>query len=337
MKMERLKRQMENFKEELTSQVDFINDIIEERLPKEEGYALEVIKAMNYSVEAGGKRVRPLIMLESYRLCGGSDCNELYDYMTALECIHTYSLVHDDLPAMDNDEYRRGKLTTHKAFGEDMAILAGDGLLNYAAELITNRVNETTKEARKCIEKLLSSEITDSNKDSIKQKIKAATKRIENATKASKIIMQKAGIYGMVGGQCLDVYLTNKEVKPEELDYIFQKKTAALIEAAFMAGAYLAGADEETIAKIELAGRYIGLAFQIQDDILDVTSTIDELGKPVGSDDKNNKTTYVTLYGMEKANEDVNEYSKKGIEILEEIGNNEFLIELAIMLINRKK
>ena len=337
MKMERLKRQMENFKEQLTSQVDFINDIIDERLPKEEGYALEVIKAMNYSVDAGGKRIRPLIMLESYRLCGGNDCNVLYDFMAALECIHTYSLVHDDLPAMDNDEYRRGKLTTHKAFGEDMAILAGDGLLNYAAELILNRVNEISKDAKEKINKLLDSDLNEANMTIVKDKIKAETKRITNVTNAANVILSKAGIYGMVGGQCLDVYLTNKPVKAEELDYIFKNKTAALIECAFMAGGYLAGANEETIAKLELAGRFIGLAFQIQDDILDVTSTTDELGKPVGSDDKNNKTTYVTLYGMDKANEDVNSYSRKGIEILEEIGNNEFLIELAVMLIGRKK
>lgn len=327
---------MENFKENLKTQIDFINDIIAERLPKEEGYPIEVIKAMNYSINAGGKRIRPLIMLESYKLCGGSDYTDVYDYMTALECIHTYSLVHDDLPAMDNDEYRRGKLTTHKAYGEDMAILAGDGLLNYATELIFNRLKSVSVTTYEQIKKL--ADMSDENNyDESKREIKALSKRINDNINAANIIFSKAGINGMVGGQCLDVFLTNKPVDKDQLEYIFLNKTAALIECAFMAGGYLAGANDEVINKLREAGKNIGLAFQIQDDILDITSTTKELGKPVGSDEKNNKTTYVSIYGLEKAKEDVAIYSKKGIEALKEIGNNEFLVELAITLIGRKK
>ncbi len=324
---------MEHFKEDLNAEIDFVNDILQERLPELGKLNERVVEAMNYSVNAGGKRIRPIIMLESFKLCGGNDFTETYDFLTALECIHTYSLVHDDLPAMDNDDFRRGKPTTHKAYGEDMAILSGDGLLNLAAELILNRINEVSTNANSTINNLLQGEIT----DSVKEQISALTKRVANNTNAGAIILNKAGIDGMVGGQCLDVYLTNKAVNEDELNYIFLNKTAALIECAFMAGGYLAGASKETIDKLEMAGRYIGLAFQIQDDILDITSTKEELGKPIGSDEKNNKTTYVTLYGMEKAVKDVSDYTNKGIKILEEIGNNDFLIELAVVLIGRKK
>jgi geranylgeranyl diphosphate synthase type II len=297
-----------NFNEELKVKVDMINNIIKEYLPKEEGMQQRVIEAANYSVEAGGKRIRPLIMLETYRLFGGKDEKIVYPFMCALECIHSYSLVHDDLPAMDNDDYRRGKLTTHKKYGEDFGVLAGDALLNYAYELMFNSM------------------LTIDNPDLLK-----------NCVKTAQVIAKKAGIYGMVGGQSLDVWLTDKPMNESELEFIFNLKTGALIEGAFMAGAILAGADNSAILDIERAGNMVGVAFQIQDDILDVTSTQEMLGKPVFSDEKNNKTTYVTLYGMDKAKEDVRTLSENGIDIIKKYGDNDFLVSLVLKLINREK
>ena len=200
---------MSDFKNELEQEVEFINDLISRYLPDETGLDKKIREAMNYSVNAGGKRVRPMLMLEVYKLCGGDDCQVVYPFMAALECIHSYSLVHDDLPAMDNDDYRRGRLTTHKVFGEDFGILAGDGLLNLAYEIMA--------------EALISGEGDMTAK-----------------AKAMEVIARKAGIKGMVGGQAVDVELTGKALSDEQLDFIFRLKTGALIEAAFLAGAYLA-------------------------------------------------------------------------------------------------
>lgn len=297
---------MNDFNEELKQEVSFINDIIAGFLPKEEGLDKKIREAMNYSVNAGGKRIRPMLMLEVYKLCKGTDIQEVYPFMAALECIHSYSLVHDDLPAMDNDDYRRGRLTTHKVYGEDFGILAGDGLLNIAYEIMSGEL------------------IKDSD-------------NLINKAKAMEVIARKAGIKGMVGGQSVDVELTGKPLSEEQLDYIFRLKTGALIEAAFLAGAYLAGCDDETAIKLEKAASLIGFAFQIRDDILDVTSSLEELGKPVFSDEKNNKTTYVTLYGIDKANKDVDEMSKEALTIIKSIGDNEFLETLIVNMINRNK
>ncbi len=296
-----------NYNEQLKLKVEDINRVIREYLPKEEGMQHRVIEAANYSVEAGGKRVRPLIMLETYKLFGGDNESEVYPFMAALECIHSYSLVHDDLPAMDNDDYRRGRLTTHKKYGEDFGILAGDALLNYAYEIMLSSITKLTAD------------------------------KVVNAVRAAQIIAYKAGIYGMVGGQSLDVWLTDKSMDDKQLDFIFNLKTGALIEAAFMAGAVLAGADESAVADIEKAGNKVGVAFQIKDDILDVTSTQEKLGKPVFSDEKNNKTTYVTLYGMDKADRDVEALSKEAVDIINKYGNNDFLVSLILKLINREK
>ena len=298
---------MSDFKNELEQEVEFINDLILRYLPKETGLNKKIREAMNYSVNAGGKRVRPMLMLEVYKLCGGDDCQVVYPFMAALECIHSYSLVHDDLPAMDNDDYRRGRLTTHKKYGEDFGILAGDALLNYAYEIMLSSITKLTAD------------------------------KVVNAVRAAQIIAYKAGIYGMVGGQSLDVWLTDKSMDDKQLDFIFNLKTGALIEAAFMAGAVLAGADESAVADIEKAGNKVGVAFQIKDDILDVTSTQEKLGKPVFSDEKNNKTTYVTLYGMDKADRDVEALSKEAVDIINKYGNNDFLVSLILKLINREK
>lgn len=293
--------------DEFDNKVDEINKIIDRFLPAQEGMQSTVIEAMNYSVLAGGKRLRPMIMLETFHMCGGSS-KIIEPFMAAIEMIHTYSLVHDDLPAMDNDDYRRGKLTTHKKFGEDMGILAGDGLLNYAYESMLKAFDC-------CLD----------------------SSQYPYVINACRLLAEKAGIYGMVGGQTLDVELTDKPMNEEQLDFIFRLKTGALIEASFAIGGILAGACKEDINALTAVGAKVGLAFQIQDDILDITSTQEVLGKPVFSDEKNKKTTYVTLYGMEKASSDVKRISNEAIELLKTIGSNEYLEQLIQKLINREK
>ena len=317
---------MNNFKEQLSKETSCIDNIIEKYLPEAKGHAEYIKSAMDYSVEAGGKRIRPMIMLETYRLCNGTNEEELYPFMAALEMIHTYSLVHergsrrpperqkgvhDDLPAMDNDDYRRGKLTTHKKFGEDFGILAGDGLLNLAYETMLSAIHKAAKTGD--------------------------AQAVLRYSAAADVIANKAGVDGMVGGQSLDVMLTDKPMNEEQLDYIFRLKTGALIEAAFMAGGIIAGCDENVTKLLEETGYNIGFAFQIKDDILDVTSTQEILGKPVLSDERNNKTTYVTLYGMEKAEKDTADMSVKALETLKTIGHNEYLEDLITMLIHRDR
>ena len=296
-----------NFKEELKDRVDHIEAILKEYLPNEEGWQKTVIAAMNYSVLAGGKRLRPMLMEETYRLFGGKG-REIEPFMAAIEMIHTYSLVHDDLPAMDNDEYRRGRKTTHVVYGEAMAILAWDGLLNYAFE---TAIKSFTMEGD-----------------------------LEKKARALSVLAQKAGIYGMIGGQTADIEAEDlgDQVTTEHLMFIHAHKTSALIEAAMMTGAILAGASQEETAQIEKAAYEIGIAFQIQDDILDVTSTLEMLGKPIGSDAKNHKTTYVTLKGLEESRKEQQELSLHAIETIRNIGySNDFLMELVTSLITREK
>lgn len=295
-----------NFKEELNQKVEDIETIIFSKLPKEEGPQKTVIQAMRYSVMAGGKRLRPLLMQEAYRLFGKED-SKVYPFMAALEYIHNYSLVHDDLPAMDNDEYRRGQKTTHVVYGEDLAILAGDALLNYAFETIAEGMSEYPGDA--------------------------------DMVRAFRIFSQKAGIFGMVGGQSVDVINenNNSDMNMDDILFIHENKTAALIECALMCGAALAGANDEQIAQMEKAGSNIGLAFQIQDDILDATGSFEELGKPIGSDAKNQKATYLSLQGMEKSVADVKRLSKEAVDILGQMPNrNEFLEELVMSLVERR-
>lgn len=296
-----------NFKDKMTKETERIESVLEKYLPVEEGWQKTVVEAMNYSVKAGGKRLRPMLMQETYKMFGGNG-TEIEPFMAAIEMIHTYSLVHDDLPAMDNDEYRRGRKTTHIVYGEAMAILAGDGLLNFAFE--------TAFKAFECC--------TD----------------MTRVAQALKILGRKAGIYGMIGGQTADIEAENigDKVTEEHLLFIHEHKTAALIQAAMLIGAILAGASEEQISIVERAAYDIGVAFQIQDDILDVTSTLETLGKPVGSDEKNNKTTYVTLKGLETASREQKEMSANAISLLESLNmENEFLMELISSLITRIK
>lgn len=296
---------MNNFDLELKEKTKYVEKIVYSYCPREEEMQKIIIEAINYSIKAGGKRLRPMLLLETLKLFGGNE-KDAYPFMAAIEMIHTYSLVHDDLPAMDNDEYRRGKKTTHAQYGEDMGILAGDGLLNLAYETMSDAVVSSGNPLR--------------------------------AAKAMKIIAKKAGIYGMVGGQVVDVINDNKEKSLETIDYINNLKTAALIEASMMAGAVLAGAEEENIECVEKIAKNVGIAFQIQDDILDVTSTTEVLGKPVFSDEKNHKSTYVSICGLDNSKKKVEEYSEEAIQLLDGIGEkNEFLKELIYKLINREK
>ena len=305
---------MSNWKDDLKRHIAEVEEILAEFLPEKEGvYYERVIDAMRYSFYAGGKRLRPMMMLESFRMFGGKDENIVKPYMAALEMIHTYSLIHDDLPAMDNDDYRRGRLTNHKQYDEATAILAGDGLLNLAFELVSDAMMETVA-AGDC-------------------------ELLKRQTKALQILGHKAGVFGMIGGQVADIEAEKKaDAAKEELLFIHANKTAALIQAALTIGAVLAGASDEDITKAEKIGYNVGIAFQIQDDILDCIGDEAELGKPVGSDAKNQKTTYVSLEGLEKAQKDQRQLSDDAIAMLDEITwENVFLKEIIRSLVNRSK
>ena len=295
------------FMEELQQKVEHINNVLEKFLPVEEGQQRIIFEAMNYSVRAGGKRLRPILMEETYHMFGGSSA-VIEPFMAAIEMIHTYSLVHDDLPAMDNDEYRRGKKTTHAVYGEAMGILAGDALLNLAYETAA---------------KAFDMEVADTR-----------------VARAFAVLAKKAGVYGMVGGQVVDVESEKSDdcsITREKLDFIYRLKTGALIESSMMIGAILAGASSDEVSRVEQIAAKLGLAFQIQDDVL-VTSTLEVLGKPVGSDEKNNKATYVTFEGLDKAVSDVERISKEAEEQLDDLGYDDaFLKELFEYLIHREK
>lgn len=292
-----------NFNEEMKKRVTEIRSIIANYLPEEEGFHRTLLEAINYSMLVGGKKLRPLLMQQTYVMFGGKG-TVIQPFMAAIEMIHTHSLIHDDLPAMDNDEYRRGKKTTHIVYGEAMAILAGDALLNLAYETAAKAFD-----------------------------LEPGNPAIG---RAFQILAGKTGIDGMIGGQSVDVEYANHPLTPEQLYFIYRLKTGALIESSMMVGAVLAGASDEEVEKIRQIGKYIGMAFQIQDDILDVVGDAEELGKATKSDEKNNKTTYVTVKGLECAKEDVSRYSREAVRLLEELPyENEFLHELILNLIHR--
>ncbi len=294
---------MADFQTALEERVQRVQSILKVYMPEEKGLQKRVAEAMNYSINAGGKRLRPVLMLETYRLFGGEG-DIVEPFMAAMEMIHTYSLVHDDLPAMDNDMYRRGRKSTHAAFGEAMGILAGDALLNYAFETASAAVE------RECTPR---------------------------TARAMRILAVKAGISGMIGGQVVDIESAGREISRDTLLFLHENKTGALIESAMMIGAVLAGAGEDQIRLVERIGSDIGLAFQIQDDILDVTGSEKELGKPVGSDAKNEKVTYVTFAGLEAAREQVRELSDRAERHLAALGGaDSFLAQLIRSLVNRR-
>ena len=293
-----------DFQQELSAKTAEIEKIIGKFLPSETGPQKTVLEAMNYGMAAGGKRLRPMLMQETYRLFGGDNA-VIEPFMAAIEMIHNYSLIHDDLPAMDNDEYRRGRKTTHAVYGETMGILAGDALLNFAYETAASA---------------FSLELS------------------PRTAQALQLLTTKAGIYGMVGGQTVDIESEHKKADLETVQFIHRNKTGALIEAAMGIGAILAGATEAEQAAVAQIAADVGLAFQIQDDILDVTSTTEALGKPVGSDDKNEKSTYVSLQGLDKAKEDVAFLSYRALHSLRGLpGENPFLENLITALITRGK
>ncbi len=307
---------MEHMQEIIKQKAEEVEQIIRRWLPEEKGMQHTVLEAMNYSILAGGKRLRPMLMYEVYRMLGGNG-REIQPLMAAVEMIHTYSLVHDDLPAMDNDEYRRGRKTTHTVYGEAMGILAGDGLLNLAWET-----------AMKAF-------FLEGPKD--KPEEEAA--RMRRIATAVEVLARKAGVYGMIGGQTADIEAEQaQQTDMEQLLFIHEHKTAALIQASMMIGAILAGADEEQISRMEKCAYDIGIAFQIQDDILDVTGSMEELGKPIGSDERNHKQTYVTIRGLEDSTAEVKRLSGEAIEILSSMdGDSSFLQALAEYLIHRRK
>ena len=297
------------FQELMKSKVAEIENILKSYLPTEEGYQRTVLEAMNYSLLAGGKRLRPMLMQECFSLFGGKG-EVIRPFMAAMEMIHTYSLVHDDLPAMDNDEYRRGRKTTWYVYGDAMGILAGDALLNYAFETAF-RAFETATDMT----------------------------QYQAIVQALNVLSRKAGIFGMICGQTVDIEAESKEepLHQEQILFVHEHKTAALIQASMMIGAILAGADADAVAAIEKCAYNIGIAFQIQDDILDIIGDSKELGKMVGSDAQNNKQTYVTINGLEQSMKEVETLSKEAVEILNRFaGEHTFLEQLILQLIHRR-
>ncbi len=319
---------MQEFKQQLEQNVAGIEKILAEKLPNECTFQKNIAEAMKYSLMAGGKRLRPMLIWETYRwfavengllskedkwksMSELAECNQdtvetVACFMTAMEMIHTYSLVHDDLPAMDDDDYRRSRLTTHKVYGEAMGILAGDALLNYAYETAIQGV-KVAKDKGQAIDAL-------------------------------DVLSKRAGVYGMVGGQVVDVEMEGKEISQEQLAFIYELKTGALIQASMEIGALLGGALENQVEIIRDVAGKIGLAFQIQDDILDITSTTEVLGKPVLSDAKNQKQTYASIHGIEVASSQVERLTKEALAQMETLpGENTFLIQLLKSLVHREK
>lgn len=298
-------KKMNDFEKSMAERVQRTEQILDRYLPAEEGYQKTIFEAVNYSVRAGGKRLRPILMQAVYEMCGGTDPGVIEPFMAALEMIHTYSLVHDDLPAMDDDDYRRGRLTTHKKFGEDMGILAGDALLNYAYETAFTAFGSG---------------------------------KADRVAEALRVLGRKAGMYGMVGGQVVDVEENGKFVDEATLLFVYETKTSALLEAAFMIGGILAGAAQEQIQRLELSAKKLGIAFQIQDDILDVVGDEEKLGKPVHSDERNEKSTFAAIHGIQKSSEKVKEYTEEALEILASFpGDKAFLEECMGWLTKRDK
>lgn len=295
-----------DIKNELLVRAESAEDVVCRFLPDVEGHQGMIFDAMEYSVTAGGKRLRPILMNETYIMFGGKS-DVIEPFMAAIEMIHTYSLVHDDLPAMDNDMLRRGKPTTHATYGEAMGILTGDALLNYAFETALNAYD-------------------------------AEDADVSAITSAVRILARKAGVFGMIGGQVVDVMSEKHQldIDEEKLHFIYELKTGALIEASMMIGAALAGASEEEITTVESVASMIGMAFQIQDDILDIEGDEAKLGKPIGSDERNEKSTYVTFAGIEKSKQEVRRLTDEAIDKLNSLPKkNEFLVELLNYLVYR--
>ena len=298
----------ETFKKELDERTKEVNALIEGYLPEEAGAQKTIFEAMNYSMRAGGKRLRPLFMQEMCRLFTGEVLDTVKPFMAAVEMIHTSSLVHDDLPCMDDDMMRRGKASTWAEYGEDIGVLTGDALMIYAMET-----------ASKAFAAAQDGE------------------ELARVGQAMEILARKTGPFGMIGGQTVDVELAGGPIPKDKLDFIYRLKTGALIEASMLIGAVLGGAADQDCRIVESLASKLGMAFQIQDDILDVDGSEASMGKPAGSDEKNQKTTYVTLEGMDKAKKEVERLSREAAEDLDKLGSNEFLEGLIRFLVNREK
>ncbi|MBC3805524.1 polyprenyl synthetase family protein [Acetobacterium fimetarium] len=298
---------MGDFKSDFKNKGIAINQQLAEVFQKNMDTPEVIIEAMKYSLFAGGKRLRPVLMTETCRaLCG--DVDVIMPLALGMEMIHTYSLIHDDLPAMDNDDLRRGKPTNHKVFGEAMAILAGDALLNYAVETMLQGTQGLDGDM------------------------------LSNYLAAMRIIMGAAGISGMIGGQVADILSEERVISLQEMDYIHMHKTGALLEACVQSGCLIAGAEPATQGRLISYSQRIGLAFQIVDDILDIEGNEADLGKPIGSDEKNHKATFVSLYGLDASKLKAAELEKEALEMLKPIGvNTRFLEDLASYICHRQK
>jgi len=286
------------FKQQLTEYSELINAEIDNYLAISEVPERKLLEAMRYSLEAGGKRIRPALILESYRLFD-DNYREALPFAMAMEMVHTFSLIHDDLPAIDNDDYRRGKLTNHKVFGEDTAILAGDGLLNLAYEVLSKNIDS------------------------------------ENKVVAFREFSKAVG--NMIKGEFVDVDCEGKNIDYDTLMYMHHNKTGALIKGSIRIGAILAGADELSLKRLERYADNIGITFQIKDDLLSLNGDFKKLGKPIGNDALNEKCTFVTLLGEEIANENLTSLTAEAVKIADEFGEKgEFLKELAIFIKDRE-
>lgn len=296
---------MKDFKIELKERTESIDAALNACFDKKFDAPDNIVSAMKYSLFAGGKRLRPILMLEACR-CFDGDEKTVIPMACAIEMIHTYSLIHDDLPAMDNDDMRRGKPTNHKVYGENMAILAGDALLNYAMETAIDGLPTDSLESAKAY------------------------------AAAIRFLMDASGVNGMIGGQTGDILSEDMAINEEQLFYIHAHKTGALLKASLLCGALIGGADAESLEALEAYSEKIGLAFQIVDDMLDVTGDEKTLGKPIGSDEKNHKTTFVTLYGMASSEEKIRELEQGAIEDLKQVhGDTAFLEKIARYICHR--
>lgn len=296
-----------DFQDEMKARIQHVDAVIRDYMPKETGFQKTLLSAMNYSIEGGGKRLRPIMLECTYQMYGGAGALA-GPFMSAIEMIHTSSLIHDDLPALDNDSLRRGRKTTHKVYGEAMAVLAGDAMMNYAYETVCKAFSM------------------------------AKENQLMQTAKALRILSEKSGIYGMLGGQSCDVECEGRELTEVQVEFINRHKTAALIEAALMTGAILAGAPDEEVTILESVGNKVGLAFQIRDDILDVTGSEIELGKPIGSDVRNRKTTFVSLFGVSAGKARIERLSAQALEEFDHLSvKHEFLRQLLEELAVRRR
>ena len=324
----------------LQEKKELINENLDKCLPMEGDYPKEIVEAMRYSLLAGGKRLRPILTIAACEAVGGK-AQDVMKVACAIECIQTYSLIHDDLPAMDDDDYRRGMPTCHKVYGEAMAILAGDGLLTYAFELLADAYENNDTE------QLTDDRLVGSQKSEVRsQKETDPTtddRRPLDGRRLIKVIREVAmavGIKGMIAGQVVDILSEKgqREKSVELLEYIHKNKTSALFKASIKSGALVAGANDVELAALDSYAHHFGLAFQITDDILDIESTSDELGKPVGSDEKNQKLTYPLLYGLEKSKEMAINNVDAAVNSLNVFGDRAIpLISLAQYVLTRNK